>query len=779
MSDTDIEIEIDGKPLKAKPNSMVIQVADEAGIYIPRFCYHKHLSVAANCRMCLVEVEKAPKTLPACATPVVPGMKVFTRSQKALAAQRAVMEFLLINHPLDCPICDQGGECELQDLSMGFGNADSFYTFGKRSVQDKDIGPLIETEMTRCIQCTRCVRFGDEVAGLREMGGTGRGEDLEIGTYVQKALQSEVSGNIIDLCPVGALTSKPFRFTARAWELNQHPTIAPHDCLGSNVYGHTRRGRVMRMVPRENPAINETWMSDRDRFSYEGLYHADRLEHPMIRIGDQWHETDWQTALDFTLKQIQHTLHEVGAEAIGALASPNSTLEEFYLLQKLLRQLGSHHIDHRLRQTDFRDQEYQPLFPGLAMSLADIESSDVIVLVGSNIQKEQPLAGLRVRKATRQGARVMALNMMDYSFNFPVIAKKISAPHEFVDALLDIEQALRGEKSVSNDSKAIAELLLAGKKVSILLGIQAFNHPEATPVRQVIKSIATACHGKVGFLTEGANAAGAWIAGAIPHRAAAGEKLAHAGLDAQAMWLQPRKAYVLLNVEPELDCANPYAAQLALEQAELVVALTVFKNPLLLQHARVLLPMAPFTETSGTYVNAMGEWQTFKGIATAVGESRPGWKILRVLGNLLHLEGFDYKTTREVRDELTERLAKAPAVPMAAPVVQHTKTQAHFSRIGEIPLYAGDTLQRRAAALQATQSLIEPDVAAVHVHPKMAQQLNIKEADTVNVSQGRTRLRLPVVLDARIPLHAVYLPGGILATSQLSELFGPIEIQTV
>src|SRR3990167_4623343 len=458
---SDVEIEIDGKSLKAKPNQMIIQVADEAGIYIPRFCYHKQLAIAANCRMCLVEVDKVPKTLPACATPVVPGMKIFTRSTKALAAQKAVMEFLLINHPLDCPICDQGGECELQDLSMGYGSSQSSYEEGKRAVKDKDIGPLVETFMTRCIQCTRCVRFGDEIAGLRELGAVGRGEHMEISTYVEHALHSDISGNIIDLCPVGALTSKPFLYTARAWELDQHPSIAAHDCIGSNIYVHTRYVKVMLVVPHENMTLNEMWISDRDRFSYESLYHSDRLMKPLIRVENKWQETDWETALDFAAKGLQDVIHHHGVDQVGALASPNSTLEEFYLLQKLLRQVGSSHIEHRLRQVDFRDQETASLFPALSGSIADIENAEVILLIGSNIQKEQPILASRLRKASLKGTKIISINMMDYRFPFAISAKKIVAPHEFLSTLIHI---------ATGKENTISEFLRTGKKCQILLG---------------------------------------------------------------------------------------------------------------------------------------------------------------------------------------------------------------------------------------------------------------------------------------------------------------------
>ncbi len=779
---SDIEIEIDGKPLKAKPNSMVMQVADEAGIYIPRFCYHKHLSVAANCRMCLVEVEKSPKPLPACATPVTPGMKVLTRSPKAMAAQKAVMEFLLINHPLDCPICDQGGECELQDLSMGYGSAESYFTEGKRAVKDQDIGPLIATDMTRCIQCTRCVRFGTEVAGQRELGAVNRGEHMKITTYIERALHSELSGNIIDLCPVGALTSKPFRFTARPWELTQYPSVAVHDCLGSNIYVHTRRGDVMRVVPRENEAINLTWISDRDRFSYEGLHHIDRLAKPWIRVDRRWQETDWSTALTFAARGLQRVIVS-DPKQLGALASPNATLEELYLLQKLVRQLGSPSIDHRLRQVDFADQDDMPMMPGLTMAMKDIEQSDAILLVGSRIQQDQPIAALRVRQAALNQAHVLAVNMMDDDVCFQQTVKRIVAPHQFVNTLAAIAKALIGEQpewaeiEVTEHDSIIATHLQNSKKAVILVGLAAFNHPEASHIRRFTQCIAKACGAKVGFLTDGCNAAGAWLAGAIPHRAAQAHPVSEVGLNANTMWHEARKAYVLFNVEPDLDCANPVAAAHALEQAEFTVAFSVFQNPLLSDYAHVILPIAAFTETSGTFINAMGDWQTIKGMASPYGEARPAWKVLRTLANLLHLEGFDHDSTEAVRQEV-ESISVHPLQENTGSVPVLKASYAALSRIGDIPLYAGDSLVRHAKALQATQSIIEGELAAVRMHPALAAALSLKPLDKVTVKQGRYHgIRLPVILDQRVPEQAVYIPAALAATNGLSELFGSIEIQ--
>lgn len=782
----DIDIEIDGIALKAKPNSMIIQVADEAGIYIPRFCYHKHLSIAANCRMCLVEVEKSPKTLPACATPVTPGMKVFTRSPKAITAQKSVMEFLLINHPLDCPICDQGGECELQDLSMGFGSADSFYTEGKRSVKDKDLGPLISSDMTRCIQCTRCVRFGDEVAGLRELGATGRGEHMEIGTYIQHAIRSEVSGNVIDLCPVGALTSKPFRFTARAWELDQYPSIAAHDCIGTNINVHTRNGKVMRVVPRENVEVNETWISDRDRYSYEGLYHHDRLSKPLIRVNGHLQETDWQTAFERASAGINQVIQAHGADAIGALASPNSTVEEFYLLQKLIRQLGSPHIDHRLRQTDFSDQNNFPIFSSDQRSISALETYDRILLIGSNIQKEQPSAALRFRKAVLKGASVIAINPMDYAFHFNLAHKKIVAPHEMTHAiggilkiLLPDQEKLKQCETTKAD-QAIVDCLSSGKSVAVVLGALSFNHPDAAMIRLLATKIAEQVKGNLMFFTEGCNAAGGWLAGALPHRSLEEKNLEKVGLDAAAMLNQPRKAYLLLNVEPNLDCGNPVSAMKALQASDCTVALSVFKNSVLDKLAHVILPIAPFTETSGTYINIAGTWQSFRGIAKPYKESRPAWKVLRVLGNFLAISNFDYSSSEAVLNEIKGLLDKKTLVQSKSfqadwQAIKFSH-ESKLSRIGEIPIYSGDSLVRRAKALQKTQIIIEGELARVRIHPDTAKKLNLNESDRIEVKQGDQRIRLSVLLDNRVPSNAVFLWGGIVETENLPELFGAIEI---
>lgn len=775
---TEIEIEIDGRKLTAKSNQTVIQVADEAGIYIPRFCYHKHLSIPANCRMCLVEMEKAPKPIPACATPVMAGMKIFTQSQRTLEAQRAVMEFLLINHPLDCPICDQGGECELQDLSMGYGSSWSQYDECKRSVADQDLGPLISTEMTRCIYCTRCVRFGDEIAGLRELGAIGRGEFTEISTYVQHAIRSEVSGNIIDLCPVGALTSKPFRFTARAWELDQAPSIAPHDCLGSNLNVHSRYGKVMRVVARENKSINQTWISDRDRYSYTGLYHRDRLEDPVIHINGRLTAVDWQSALEFAASGLQEAIARYGSDKFGALASPNSTLEEFYLFQKIVRGLGSPHVDHRLREIDTRDQSEFTTFPGLSIPIQALEECDAILLIGSNIQKEQPLMGVRVRKASLNGATIMAINAMDYRFNFKLSAKKIVAPHLTTQVLAALAKALANVE-VESDIQNIAQQLQGKKKICILLGSQALHHSKAADIRYLAQQLAKQTGAELGFLTDGANSAGGWLAGAIPHRHADGSASHNLGLNAYEMLEKPRKAYLLVNVEPDLDCANSWHAIEALKQAKFVIALSMYRNPILETHAHVILPMAPFTETSGTFINVNGAWQSFNGVAKNYQSSRPAWKILRALGNFLRLAGFDYETAEEVRREVKNQLGNTSphVMTLSLPKSFSLECKQQMTRIGEIPIYALDSLVRRAKPLQETQTLLEGETAVVRLHPETARQLGLEEGDMAKITQNAGKLHLPVLYDTRVALEAAWIAGGIDVTVGLGDLIGEIKVE--
>jgi len=788
-----VNIEINGQQLQVSEGTMVIQAADAAGITIPRFCYHKKLSVAANCRMCLVEVEKVAKPLPACATPVSEGMRVFTRSPMALEAQKSVMEFLLINHPLDCPICDQGGECELQDLAIGYGKDVSRFAEKKRVVADKNIGPLIATEMTRCIHCTRCVRFGQEIAGIMELGATGRGENMRIGTYVERTVNSEMSGNVIDLCPVGALTSKPYRYTGRPWENSHKPGIAPHDCLGSNINLDLRRNHVMRVVPRENEAINEVWLSDRDRFSYTAIYSEDRALRPMIKQGDVWKEVVWETALAYAIEGLKTVLEQKGADQIGALISPSASLEEHYLLQKIMRGIGSNNIDHRLRQQDFSDQDIEPVYPALGQAIADLQDVDAALLIGSWLRKDQPIAAHRLRLAALRGAKVMAINALNYEFNFPLTENLVSAPAEMpanLAAIIKVLMTLSGKPApaglaslldtvtVEDKHQQVAQHLLNAGKVSILLGNQAMHQPEYATLRALANVIADMAGAKLGYLSDGANAAGACLAGSLPHRGIAGEALSNPGKHAHAMLEQGMGAYVLLGVEPEYDCANGGLALAAVTDADFVICLTSFVTDAIRDYADVILPISLFAETGGTFVNVTGDWQTFQGAVQPLEEARPGWKVLRVFGNLLTLDGFDYVAVDEVRSEVESAsgaLNMATTSEWRCPASLSTESKG-LTRIGYLPVYAVDPLVRRSKPLQATGDAI---TAAVYINSKTASQQGVAAKEIVQVVQAQYYGQLPVVIDEGVPDQCVFIPSGVPGSQSLGDAYGSVELQQV
>ncbi len=764
-----IEIEIDNKPLKVVEGATIIEAADAAGIYIPRFCYHPKLSIAANCRMCLVEVEKSRKPLPACATPVTAGMKVYTRSPLVIAAQRAVMEFLLINHPLDCPICDQGGECELQDLSMGFGAANSEYQQPKRSVASDDLGPLIETWMTRCIHCTRCVRFGEEIAGLREMGVTFRGEEAQVGTYIKHFLQSELSGNIIDICPVGALTNKPARYSGRAWEYHEHASIAAHDAVGSHLFVHTRgdilepQRQVMRAVPRVCEFINETWISDRDRYSVHGLYHEERLYQPQVKIRGQWQAVTWQRALDEVADRTRAIITAQGGEQLAALTSPNATVEELFLLQKLLRALGSDHIDYRQREHDFSDQGSKQAFPGLNSALVAVDKLQAVLLVGSNLRCEQPLLAHRVHKAANRGASVMALNAVDYRFAFAVQEKMIASPRHWVRHLAKIAKALADQVgqvipelaqiTPCETARAIAANLQ--KKSAIFIGEQAMQHHQAASLRALAYLIARLSGATVALLPAGANATGAWLAGAIPQ---AGGRHAK-----DLLTDNPVSGYFLWNIEPELDSAYPVQAMQTLQQAGMVVCFTPFVSAAMRRYAHVLLPIAPFTEMAGTLVNMEGSWQSFKAVSVAHQEARSGWKVLRVLANFLELPGFDYQSEKQVLAAVKKTFAQRQSQTQSDQTTQLLPNEAEggLSRLMPWPMYRVDNLVRRSTPLQETISL---DEKAITLSPDTAAKYGYQAGDQVTAVQGDTQVTLPLLIDPRLADDTVVIAGGLQET---------------
>lgn len=784
-------IEINGKKFEAEAGAMIIEVADGCNVQIPRFCYHKKLSIAANCRMCLVEVERAPKPLPACATPVTDGMKVWTHSPKALQAQKAVMEFLLINHPLDCPICDQGGECELQDVSMGYGQEGSRYIEAKRVIQDKDIGPLISTDMTRCIQCTRCVRFGSEIAGLRELGAIGRGEHLEIGTYIKQSVHSELSGNVIDLCPVGALTSKPFRFKARGWELKQTAGIAPHDGVGSHIFIHTRRNQVMRVVPKENETVNEVWISDKDRFSYEALYHPDRLQYPKIKLENNWKTVSWEAALQYTANTLITCVQELGSENIGALIAPNATVEEGYLFQKWLRYAGITNIDHRLRQSDFREQHHAPLYPGLDIPIAEIEQQSVVLLVGSHIHKEQPILGHKVRKMTLSGGKVLVLNPIDFSFNFEVSAKTIVPQGDLVLGLARVAKAILGKKApafltqvvVNENDAELAKIFMQGEKKLILIGALATTHPAYTQLIDIITLIVEVTHAKIGLLMEGANHAGMWLTGCVPHRLPYGRAAPVLGLNARKMWENKLKAYILFNLEPEADCLNGIQAMQALQQAKPVIAITPFESEALREVATVLLPLAPFAETAGTLINIEGLWQSFKAATSPLGESRPGWKILSDLGHLWQAEDFQYQSTEEICKEVKEfessrLLGSVIRAYHGSREIETLSNKEQIVRIAPFPLYATDNVVRRAASLQKTK---DAGNAFVHFNNALANrfQLGLSSSNRVRVKSQEVTVDLPFIIDDKVPDNTIMIYTGILGAAILGAPYSVVEMERI
>ena len=696
--DNSVSIIVDGVPMKARKGEMIIRVTDANDVYVPRFCYHEKLSVAANCRMCLVEVEKAPKPLPACATPVAEGMVIHTRSPKAIAAQKSVMEFLLINHPLDCPICDQGGECELQDLAMGYGRDVSRFNERKRVVKDKNLGPLVSTDMTRCIHCTRCVRFGQEIAGVQELGVAYRGEYEQITTYVERSVDHELSGNIIDLCPVGALNSKPFRYRARAWEMSEVPLVSPHDGLGTNLYGHVLRGRLMRVVPRRNDAINECWIADRDRFSYEGIYSADRLRTPMLRAADgSWQEVDWGTALQAAAEGLK----AVDPQQLGLLAGTSSTTEEYSLLARLAAALGSPNIDHRLRQQDFSGDAEGWKLPSLGGGIAEVDTLDALLVVGSNLRRELPLLAHRVRRAALDGAQVWFLNPAAFEYTFPVAGTLLVPPAQQLAELNALVAAAGGKPAgeaapVTDAHRALVASLKDRARRAIWLGALAQRHPQYGALHAAATALSAATGAPLGVLAEGGNAVGAWLAGCVPH-AVPGTM----GRNAAQMLTAPMQAYVLWDAEPWADSLQPRALD-ALAGAKFVVAVTPFAGEEIRRVAHVLLPIGTFAETSGTYVNLEGQWQSFGGAAQPLGQSRPGWKVLRVLGNLVGAEGFEQQSSEDVREELRTALgrtaglrregqpAAAAAPPAAATVI-------------DVPPYQIDAILRRAPALQRTR----------------------------------------------------------------------------
>lgn len=770
-----LEIEIDGKKLTVPQGSTVIEAAHSVGTYIPHFCYHKKLSIAANCRMCLVEVEKAPKPLPACATPVTDGMKVHTASPLAKKAQQGVMEFLLINHPLDCPICDQGGECQLQDLAVGYGNSTSRYEEDKRVVVGKDMGPLVSAEeMSRCIHCTRCVRFTEEVGGFQEIGMANRSEFSEILPFLGKTVDSEISGNVIDLCPVGALTSKPFRYATRAWELSRRKSVSPHDGLGSNLIVQVKSNEVMRVLPLENEAINECWIADRDRFSYEGLNSAERLTKPMIKFDGKWHETDWETALNYVVKGLNGVSADHGKDAIGFLLNPHSTTEELHLAQKLARAFGVNAVDYRLRRSDFAADAAKQGAEWLGSSIVELAAAKSVLVVGSTLRKEQPLLASRLRQSVKKGSELNIIHVADDNLLTQIKGKLIVSPLALVNALSQVLKAVAGIKAgvseidlaavdVSAQARVIAESLTGAETASIVLGNVAQHHPAYSQLLSLAQEISRLSGARFGILAEAANSVGAELVGALPQN----------GDNAAAMIAKPKKAYFLLNTEVEFDSYNPQAAVAAMKQAATVIALTAYKGQGLLDYADVLLPIAPFSETAGSFVNMEGKLQTFNGVVKPLGEARPAWKVLRVLGNMLSLAGFEQNSAEDVRAEFGDLAAKLNNA--LSKVAANPAIAAGIVRIGEVPMYQADAISRRAPSLQATNEAKGADVA--YAHGSLLAKLGIDAGSTALLKQGSGEARVRVEADDSLPADVVRVATAHASTLALGGMFDAIEIK--
>jgi NADH-quinone oxidoreductase subunit G len=718
----ELKVEVDGRQVEVPHGSTVMDAAHKLGVYVPHFCYHPKLSIAANCRMCLVEIEKAPKPLPACATPVTDGMKVWTHSKSAKTAQNGVMEFLLINHPLDCPICDQGGECQLQDLAVGYGASNSRFTEDKRVVLRKELGPLVAAEeMSRCIQCTRCVRFGQEIAGVMELGLAGRGEHAEIVSFVGRAVESELSGNMIDLCPVGALTSEPFRYSARTWELSRRKSVSPHDAFGSNLVVQVKQNKVMRVLPLENEEVNECWLSDKDRFSYEGLNAPDRLRRPMIRKAGEWQEVDWHEALDFVGAGLK-------GKDVGVLASPHSTLEELYLASKL----GA--ADFRLRHADFYKRQG---VPWLGMPIKELAKLDRVLVIGSFLRKESPLIAHKLRQAAKRRAQIHLLHSVDDDWLMPVASRKIVPPSEIVGAIAGFAETLKG-----------------GKNAAVLIGAWAEQHPQASAIHAAAQGLGV----KVGFIGEAANSVGGYIAG-LP-----------TGTVAEVL---KKPAIVVLGAEPDLDCADPQAAMAGLRAAQFVVQLSPWITGT--EYAHAVLPIAPFTETAGTFVSIEGRAQHFYATVNPLGEARPGWKVLRVLGSLLGRREMEFDTIDEVRraclggKDIAKLLSnRIGAVPAAV------RNGSGLQRIADVPMYFADPLVRRSPPLQRTKEAQPP---RAWMNSRLLQRLGVGAGQAVTVKQGAGEAQLLAALDDKLPDGCVRVPAAHASTASLGAMFGGVQVE--
>ncbi len=772
-----IHFTIDGKKVSGKKGESVIAVADRHGIYIPRFCYHERLSVVANCRMCLVEVKKAPKTLPACATQIMPDMEVQTRSAATIASQKAVMEFLLVNHPLDCPICDKGGECELQDLAFGFGHGESQFVEAKRSVDDENLGALVATDMTRCIHCTRCIRFGTEIAGIPELGATGRGENMRINTYLERGLQSELSGNCIDVCPVGALTSNPFRFRGRSWGFTQHSSISPHDCIGSNLTiqtvgkGYDRKTEVMRVLPGSNEALNQIWLADRDRFSYEGLHHQERAQNPQMKIHGRWQTVSWEEALTEAAERTMKSIKATGPESVELALSPSTTLEEGYLLKRIATFLETKNVDFSVGMP----AQNATIDPNNVTTLTDLNTLSTcktIVLLGSHIRHEQPIVSIRIREACQQGAQVYAINPQSHDWNFPVVDNEavdgLGAVNFMAKVLLAVikNQKKRPKKAWQSflqntktdaRSEALAQALQQDSCFILGDGFSISEH--AHVLLSLVDAIKDYTRAEVVWMTMGSNTRGLHALDMVSER---GEDK-QADKSKTALLAKPRKVLWLHQCEPEYDAFDPAFAHKTVEETETVICFTSYVTEKMRAYADIIIPITPFSEMAGSFINALGMKQSFRASQEHLEGSKPAWKCYRVLGNLMGAEGFMYRNIDEVQNEIALILAENTLMKTrqkkAIPTVQPTRKGKKWVHIHRpVPLYRVDSMVRRAGALQKAQQDMYPP--AIHIHPQTAKKVGAATGKEVRLrfANGISNT-VSLYLDDTVALGCVIIPA--------------------
>ena len=736
-----MKVYINDKEFDALPGETIIQLSDRVGIHIPRFCYHKHLSVVASCRMCLVDIEGVKHAQPACSTPLNDNMRVNTSSQKTKDAQKNSMEFLLINHPLDCPICDQGGECELQDVSLEHGDDHSTYMQLKRVVIDKDVSPLISTDMTRCIHCSRCVRFGEEISNVKELGLLDRGEDMKIDVFVEQKISSELSGNMIDLCPVGALNNKPYRYKARTWDLREHSGISPHDCIGSNIFYHTYKNKIVRAVPKENPDINQTWLSDRDRFGYEGIYSKDRIYKTLIRQDSKLIELERQLVTQKISELLNDMIRDNGTDKIGCLISARSTNEELFLFQKLARGLGIKNIDHRTNECDFSYQDNYPVMPSLGCDISDLDSFDNIILIGVNIKSEFPILSVRLNQAVKKGTKIYSINFDSSSEDFPLFFKKTVNNKDLVTFFTN-------EKTTLNFNKDQKTLVINGPAISRL--------SNQSDVLSIIHKYCLSIKATLGILTDYCNSTGAWISGNVPHREIAGVSIKEQGLNSYDMLSSEVSSYVLFNLEPELDFYDSKLIENSLKKSKCNVIFSNYLTPMIEKYADIIIPIATFAETKGSYINIEGKEQSFNNIVNLDKNIYEGWDILSQIIADNNLGSYSYDTIREELIRSINDVDYSLNNLSNHSLNQDNKKNDDIFILSKRHIYKSDSIVRRSESLKMTeQSKFDKIYISKNLKDNIDQSI-IKSLHDFNVDDYQTKL----VVDSNLSSNTIIYPSS-------------------